>query len=721
VRSVFRAALALAAANGLAASAVHAAGVAAFHVSVAQKAELQTLLDRHGAIRLDPNADYRTSKNPVLTMHSGQRVLGGWNTRVPRIIIPGGASNVVVIGVRSDGAPDVELTGGAENDDVEIVGGNSGPGTQIRVRIRDGARVNRLRLVEYGGLDVQQTTSGYVRDSTFTAMLGYWPGPQISWRGNSSEPSRGNALLGVVSLTPGDGSRIENAGDLWLVAWDCESWNGPGTGSPRCFTIDRAPRVVSVSLGGGTAYPKLGGALADIRNVPTVVSWFEHGAGGQIDGADLRLENVGTFLSIQPDVGFRQRDEHAPDGATRVRVLQPSPSDRGARIASNVAALSAADRNALLAIADAALPPSQTKPTRRAIDDALGPSWRDGLSSRPDSSARIQADIDKNGIATLAPGTYYLDRPLKVGSRTRAEGILGDDRDEVYLVAKGDFPLVEGRGDFGGDPRTGEGVVISLVLGGLTLYGGTHGIHLSAEPGNLGRGGVVAWSQFSDLKLMHQRVAGINASGIAGIDENLWYRVDFVDVPIAFRGNGTGASFGMNYADKQHFVDCQFQNVSDTVWYWTTDRPSGGEIWSGNYFANVGRLTQTRAANNLLWTNSVMEDVSGPVALDVTDAGTATYYFMVVDSVWRGRGPAVVTDTQSWQVGTLFVGTELAQSGGSIVANAPEQSVFMWGSRIAGTARLGKVQSGLFIGSSIPHVDGTLQIVDRGRATALHR
>jgi len=723
-RDLLRTSLLLATASGVPADCARAAEAEAFHVPVELKAQLQSLLDLHGSVRLDANADYQTRPDGQLTVRSGQRVVGGWNTRVPRVVIPGGASRVTVVGVRSDAAPDVDITGGAANDDVEIIGGNSGPGTQLRVRIRDGAHVNRLRLSEYGGLDVQQATSGYVRDSIFTAMLGYWPGPQITWHGNSSEPSRGNAFLGLASLTPGDGSSLANAGDLWLVAWDCESWNGPGSAaSPRCFTIDGSTRVVSLSLGGGTAYPQFGGALARFRNVPAVVSWFEHGRGGRLDDADLLLDNVGALVSVQPNVNLRHRDLDAPTNATRVRLFDPSPTDGGRRISStDVATMSAAERGALSALVDATLPQPRVKPVRRTLDDALGPRWRDGLQSRPDSSVKIQAEIDKHGIARLAGGIYYLDRPLKIGRRARMEGVLGEHRDAVYLVAKGNFPVIEGRGDYRGDPRSGEGVVINLVLSGLTLYGGTHGIHLSAEPGNLGGGGVVAWSQFSELKFMHQSVSGVNAAGIAGLDENLWYRADFFDVPVALHGAGTGAGIGMNYADKQHFLDCQYQDVSDTVWHWTSDRPSGGEVWADAYFSNVGRLTQTRAANNLLWTNSVMEDVGGPVAIDVTDDGsTATYYFMVVDSVWRGRGPAVVTDTQSWGVGTLFVGTEFAQSGGSIVADAPAQSLFAWGSRVTGSANIGTVQSGLFIGSSLGPFDAAVQIIEGGRATTLRR
>lgn len=695
-----------------------------FHVPVTRKNELQTLLNQHGSIRLDPNADYRTDFPSVLRLSSGQRLRGGWNTRVPRIIIPGGVSNLFIGIVRSEGsaAPDIEFTGGAVNNDIEIVGGNSGPGTQVRVRIHDGAKINRLRLSEYGGLEVQQVNSGYIRDSTFTRLLGYWAGPQVLWQGNLREPSRQNSFLGISSITPAKGSVWKNAGDLLLVGWDCESWNQHGKHSPRCFSIEGATRVVSVSLSGGTAYPKQGGALASISNVPAFVSWFLRGRGGEHDGADVLLNNIGTSIMVQSADYTRLRETDAPARAAHLRLFKPESTRGGAHVGpSNIAKTNANQKAALIsALATPFRSIAPVKPVRRTIADALGPSWRTGLASQPDASARIQANIDANGIARLAHGIYYLDKPIKIGHRGRVEGLIGEDRDAVYLVAKGDFPIIEGRGDIGqtlGHKAKAEGeVIINLTLGGLTLYGGTYGIHWSREIGNLGPGATVAWSQFSDLKFLRQRIAGVNVDNIYGIDSNLWYHVDFVGMPVAFRGNGSKVGAGMNYADKQHFLNCQFQDITDTVWYWTADRPSGGQVWKDNVFFNVGRLSQTRAANNLLWVNSVMENVSGDVAIHITDSGsTATYYFAMVDSLWRGKGPAIVTDTQHWQIGTLFIDTEFAQSGGSIVAPSGEQALFAWGSRITGSAAVGAVKNGLFIHSQMGRYDKGMQIVEDGK------
>jgi hypothetical protein len=477
--------------------------------------------------------------------------------------------------------------------------------------------------------------------------------------------------------------------------------------------------VVSVGLGGGTATPERSGALASFRDVPLLVNWFPNVRGGALDGADLILDRVGTLVTVQPEGGLRVSDTA---GSVRWRMLDADPARGGARVAaSGIASATAAQRAALAAtFAGVATPPVRQKPRARAIADPLGSDWTAGIEAQPDAAASIQAQIDAEGVARLAPGVYYLSRPLRLGSHRRIEGLIGESREQTVLVAKGAFPVIAGRGDIGRDSHAPKDALVTLALDGLTLYGGTYALDWTAERGNLGPGGVIAWSAFEDLALLKQSVAAVHANGIGGLDSNLWRHVDIADTPIAFRGDGTGAGPGMTYADKQHFLDCQYRRIADTVWYWTSDRPSGGAVFADNVYLDVGRVTRTRAANHLLWSNSVFENLTGDVALDVTDAGsTATYYFTMVGSMWRGHSPRVVTDTQSWQVGTLFVDTEFAQSGGSLVAPDGEQTLFGWRSRITGGARVGAVHSGVFIDSIFGAFDKPLQLVERGATTAV--
>jgi len=698
----------------------------AFHVPIQNKRDLQSLLDHYGSILLDPNQDYRSDAVPTLIVSSHQHIVGGWNTRVPRMIIPGGVSDVFISNVRCDAqaGPDIVFTGGTENNDITIIGGSGGAGTNIRVRIGPGTHINRLGLTEYGGLEVFQHDSGYIRDSVFTRLLGYWAGPQVFWQGNTREPSRGNTFVHTGAITPEYGSSWTDPGDLWFVEWGSESWNGSGKGSIRPFTISGATRVTSIALNGGTSYPENGGALAAFHNVGFVNSWFTHGDGGAIEQKRTAVfDNVTTAFFVQNDSRRRIADIAAPRNAVRLRLLDLSGQSDQPERGAPPSQLNDAQRLALLSgLLGPAKSTSPHKPVRRSLADPLGPSWRTGLAARPDSSERIQAEIDAKGIVSLPDGIYYLDKPLKLGSRNRTEGLLGRDRDGVFLVAKGDFPIIEGRGDY---PltRLGDGTRLQIILEGFTLYGGNYGINWTNEAGNFGVGAQIAFSTFSQLKFMKQRIAGVNASGIFGLDSNFWYQVDFSDMPVAIRGDGGEIQNGMTYADKQFFLDCQYQNISNSVWYWTSGRWSGGNLWKDNYYSNVGQVSQTLSGIDLLWVNCVLENIVGDVALHVKDRGTTTTrYFMMLDCLWRGRGPAVVADSLSNENGALFIDTEFAQTGGNIVARSGHQSLFAWNSQITGSARVGSVSYGLFINSRLGQFDRELQSVGpQGLATLIDR
>jgi hypothetical protein len=175
----------------------------------------------------------------------------------------------------------------------------------------------------------------------------------------------------------------------------------------------------------------------------------------------------------------------------------------------------------------------------------------------------------------------------------------------------------------------------------------------------------------------------------------------------------------MTYADKQLFLDGEYRDIRGAVWDWQSDRPSGGQVWASAYFKRIGQLTRTRAANNLLWFNSVMDDVGGSPALQVTDRGlTKTFNFYVVDCLWRGRGPAIVTDTQSNGIGTIFINTTLAQSGG-VVVRGEAQTVLIWGSRLAESTSLGRPRDGLLLDSRIGATHATLELISGGSAVEL--
>ncbi len=674
------------------------------HVSVGHRDALQAELDRAGAVVLDDDADYATSPAATLVLRSGQRIQGGWNTRLPVLIIPGGVSNVQISGITGAArdAPDIVLTGGEPNDDVNIVGANggrAGGAGRLKVELAEGSRVNRLVLQEFGGLRVRHAHSGYVRDSLFSRLLSYWKGPVLDWQGNASERSFGNAMVGISLVTPQAGALWRDVGELWLVGWDCESWNSEHRYANECFSINGAAGVVSVGLSGGSSVRAPEAVLAKFARVDRLVTVFQHGKAGNGARADVSLREVADWLNVQ-DEGVTRVDDALPPLRARRQVLARTQAGVAEEIDANVALPAGLGLRSL------------PRPQRRDIGVAVAPT-AEQLSA--DARPALQARLDKEHVVSLAAGIYVLHRPLELGTPDAIEGLIGPREGAAVLVAAGDFPIIKGRSWRARWQRRDADV--RVVLSRLTFSGGSHGIRWSGDESDLGPSATVAWSTFSDLKFLQQRVAAVELSDITGLDSNLWQHVDIADVPVAIRGRGHGSGPGMNYADKQAFIDCQFQRIHGATWDWVADRSSGGEVWLDNVFEDVGQLTHTQAAVNLTWYNALINNVHGHTAIEVADHGsTATYYFYMLNSEWRGSGPEVVTDTQSNGIGTLFVNTVFGQRGGTLVAPTGRQVLSAWGSQITGSAQPGAIYRGLFIDSQIGPFRHHLQWVREGRS-----
>ncbi len=641
-----------------------------YQVRPQERAQLQSLLNVHHSIRLEANQDYRSAGVSQLRVKSDMRIIGGWNTRIPQLFIEAGSSNIVIDSVRTDAktSADVVFGSGTPIHDVSVVGGNGGPGTWIRVEVPAGAHLDHIQVTDFGGLSVEQQASGYIRNSTFSRLLGYWPGPHVSWSGNKFEHSYGNAFLGMFSITPQSGSRWKQPGDFWIVNADCESWNMHDRSQNQCFRIEDAAHVFSAGLSGGTAFPDRDGALATIQDTSGFVSWSFHGSGGVRDGSDLRLVGVKTAAFFERAPTTRLRDDAAQSDRVRLNfgaAVNAESDPTGPQ--------SLATQEFLDTLAANPPPLNRTKPSLRVLkfSNAAPPGRR---ADKTDASAVLQQRIDAEGVVKLPAGIYYLDRPLRIGSVARTEGLLGTDEESVILAPKGNFPAITGRGDFD-TPKNAEAVLVSLAFDRITIDGGSDGIEWSAAPGNFGQGVTVAFSNFSNLHFLRQTRAGVRVRDIHGIDSNSWIHDDFSDMPVAFDGAGHGTSGPMGYADKQAFIDCQFQGITQSVWSWSSDRPSGGELWQDDFFSQVGELSRTKSATSLLWANSVMENVTGDSAIHVLDQGdTATYYFYLFDCVWQGLGPKVVSDSLSFGLGTLFIANLFEQRGGSLVSRAGSQS-----------------------------------------------
>ena len=644
--------------------------------------DLQKVLDTTGELRLAPDIDYRGFRGKPLKVPSRAKILSRWNARLPVLVIEGGVHDVWIEGLDGGGSeePDIVFTGGMPNRNITIIGGNGGRlgiAGRLKVRLEDDSRVEGLDLAEYGALEVLQGTSGYVRNSVFSHALGYRLGSTIWWEGNEDELSAGNSFFHISSITPQWKSRWHYAGALLLVGWDCESWNGRAKGDANCFEVAHSPALISMGLSGGTVYNSEGGALAIIRDVQLVADFSSRPRGGFRDKADVIFEQVGeNFHLFRSDFHLVEKGLNGARSGFFGLHLKPIDTSRmsvGPSVQMRTLLQSYSFPPVAESLATGAFAAPMTAPSSLSV----------GVYGAvvADQSAVLQELIDREGVARVPPGVYRLSHSLRIGSPQRIEGLVASAPGEVVLIASGNFPVIQGR-EF--SSLTSDGLAQqSVVLSGLALVGGSHGIYWSAERGNVGPGMKVAASTFESLRFISQSVAGVAAIGIEGIDSNSWRRVSFEDMPVALLGVGKGGTLGMNYADKQGFMFCSFRNVRDAVWSWDSERPSGGNFWFRSDFDGIGNVSRTRAGYNLIWFGSSFKDIHAGRALRLLDNGsTATGEFYFISGRWTGHGPSVLADTASGGVGAHLLGSVFQQSETRFVGAGEHEMLLSWGNQI---------------------------------------
>ena len=713
-----------------------------FPVAPADKALLQQLLDQHTHIILESQGDYRGAL-PKLVMSSGQTIEGGFGTVVPTVEIPAGVSNVTiegVLGVNLPGATVVFTGEGSSgedrtNYDVTIIGGSNGRTNNSRlfIKVSAGAQVERLRATYIGGVEADLTVSGFIRNSVFQGIAGRGKYVNVYLTGNTATPSYGNAILGLASTQPIQAANVSDFGDLYLIGADVENWScfNSGPYESQAFSFDNmdAVRMVGPSGGPTSCATFSQGAMTKISNTSKVATWFDRSVAGPADTIDEYFDNVGVYVETQRKTNVADSFTNNPPDQIQLRALSGNPP---ATVSGAPAENDLEKQNAVMsALLGRSLEGAPDLPQVLVDNDPLGSHWSDDLGDPNDCVTwqALQDQIDKStaeggGVLRLQPGTYYLCQPLQIGNSTRIEGIIGSGKNEVFLIPRDiTKPVIKGR-------RTGSGDAVSIVLEGISIYGGTYGIDFSVD--TFSTHGQLSWSSFRNVRFSRQSNAGVNVDGVGGMDNNVWYNVDFVEMPIAFRGvsgpviNGVAYWHGSSYADKQYFIGNRYTNISDTVWSWDSRRHSGHHIWIDAYYHTVGKVSRTRAAYNLLWVNSVFRDVTGGVggvAIDLleTAAQPSTYYFTQVGCEWKGEGPPVVTDSQG-PIGTLFIDTHFHQTNGSIVAPTGNQVFHAWNSEICINelgqgALVGNVQYGSFVNSKLRQYDRKLTYVQGGAAT----
>lgn len=676
-------------------------------VSVSERDQLQSLLDQYRSVRLQAG-DYHGALTAI-TLRSGQALFGvprdylDRGSFLPRIVVPGGTTNVILYGVQPDA---LRFEAGAVTSSNCFASIRRCPAGLTSA----GASLESNVFLDIADcpLKVDNHGNGYLRNNRFIRVKVQSTWPQIEIKGDPQRTSSGNVILWHNDLVPngGRGIYIDNQADLAIVGMDAESWNLRNEDPTSALltagpmgTLRLASIVVEAQIASqptpifDIAADELQAYATDIYNTATPAMTLQK--------TNQRAAIIRDYAQLSPlaDMASTPVRFRAFPGLAYKATVGGHDVTTTSLTGSELSAL----QRMFVAPASARGGQPWERPSFLPIPDPV--SSNPGDPNRDDTNY-IQHLIDSHGVAQLPAGTYYISRPLSINS---GHGLQGAGAATTAIVAKSpSIDLIISRDHIG--PSPGQPIrsvasndsIASLTLTDVTLQGGRNGIH--HEPKSAG--GLATYSSMyvSHVTFRDMAEAGIFIDHILGWDNN-WF--DFLN----FYHNGAGIK------ERGEFVWDPHAPAELPYWGYLDKN-----VFYHNQFVGNGLaldLQAARQSNSNMWINSLFQD--NRAVLDQSNVvGTV---FANSDFINNGGNPTLRTDRFLTCVscyfradarGSAMLGTDVmvnsaaAQCEGCIFemgssTNAHLASggkLFLYNTRSADMP-VGSVDSGLFLNNAL--------------------
>ncbi len=626
-------------------------------VTKGNAANLQSLLTANKVVRLEPGQDYASNSNASvgpfsgpLVMTTGMRLYGTGN-RVPDITIAAGATDVVISHVVQGkvtfaaGAPDQVtkrcLLRGVHYSEFKTTGGRL---------------VDNLIIDAYNTLVAFDcSSSGFLRNNRMIRHQSQGGQYEILMKGNASDASYGNVLVGTSALTvdfpPGYSAgnpngdyqaRIELDGmrDATLIGGVAESGNGSSVPLMRVLGAEDLKIFQTGSVFSGK----------NVLDTDTTNIWLHSALLSSDDGSNWTSTNptllfrplVQRLVRSHFNKGHRVSDL-ATAPALRATLFDNDTSDiefppaSGTfinnpqnvvinQVARPTTALSDAQGAALLATVS-----NRTATPWERPSFATPPGPFAGAATNPLTRAQIQAALDTTGVCLLPAGIYDIDQPIKLGwiwtDAVNKKGfyrtLIGAGKSNTILRATSSAIdlIVEGQTPFADNPADSStlGGFERLVLMELTLQGGRWGIRLEGNDS-----GTQLGIQYNDNLLSHVCIRDMSAGGllftkIYGWDNCCSYSLDFVNCPVGIQQRGViGDDYSKDiaYMDKCLFYGCQYLNCGIGL-DMNTGRASGANTWFNCRFQDCTSRAVMLNHSPVLFANCDFIDNAGRPTVEV--------------------------------------------------------------------------------------------------------
>jgi hypothetical protein len=586
----------------------------AYLLPLAQKATIQSALDKYGSVRLE-KGNY---SGVDIVMKSNQRLYGHQSlTQVSNITIAAGSTNVRLENLFPSGK-EVIFQAGAPITNCTLKSIKWATIRAVNAMLENNTLIDIVSQINF-----DCSTSGYFRNNKIIKHQVHGTYPQLVMKGNSTTPSYGNVHLHSNFLTPaGDATDINNLKSATFIGLDSEAWNFSGKGTRAMLYMRNMGDVKFTDFGGANDYSAVQTSALDIEadNLFFLNKYIKSEGSSPSSKISAKsnvfyvrgehddyVRNSGSVTGFDFKAHFNNTKDAVLNGVTqKATIVNPA------------------------VLTTSILGPQRTpwiRPTWETLPDPLGSNWKTERTNKPDQTKDIQSLIDKNGIAALPEGVFYIASTLKL-TVDGTKGITGAGTGKTVLVGITDnFPLITLVESPAGDNN--------FIFSNLTLQGGSVGLYAPDEID------MIAFTNMKFIVFRNQNY-GIHLYKIFGLDNCFLDHVSFVNCNIGFfqDPNPVFTLSESGYVDKVVFYEGQYVNCGTAVSMKAT-RADNLDAWvnckfDGNNLAFDISGHNFPIAANCDFTNHKGENIirDSPLAL----YNCNFYNNATTDAIIRGQG-----------------------------------------------------------------------------------
>ncbi|WP_348799925.1 hypothetical protein [Flavobacterium adhaerens] len=594
----------------------------AYLLPITQKGTLQKALDEHKIVRLE-KGDY---SGVSIVMKTGQKLYGHPSlTKVSGITIAAGSSGVYLQDLfPQDQVIKFESGGVISNCTFKSIKWAIMQGTNIMLE--------NCTFINFSGrIQFDCSQSGYFRNNKIIKnQSGTWSNLLVM-KGNSTTPSYGNVHLHTNFLTPhGDTTELSGLQSATFVGLDAEGWNLMGEGTKAMFSATNMGNVKITDFGGGS-YDSDPTPSYDIEaNDVFFLNKFLR--------TSKDVVSVNTNMFLMNGLGKYTRKSGTVTGFDLLGNLDQSNAISFNGVEQNGKMTNTNDINTIVKSVKGTKYTPWEKPNWETLPDPLGANWKTvreekiRLNQIEDQTAYIQGLIDKNSIAELPEGIFYIKSTLKLPVDSK-HGIVGQGTGKTVIVGMtDDFPLISLVG----------GQDSNFIFANMTLQGGNTGIYSSQDYGKHH----MAFQNIKFVVFRNQKY-GMHLKQMVGFDNNFLENLGFVDCTIGFFQDPlypwANDSDTSSFVDKTMFYKNQFINCGTAVSMRAT-RADNLDAWVDCKFDGNDLAFDISGQNYPIIANSDFTNHKGPNIMRDAALGIYSCRFYnnkSTDAIIRGVGSII--------------------------------------------------------------------------------